>query len=647
MVRNSIHVLSKDTIDKIAAGEVIERPASVVKELIENSIDAKASAVSVEIRDGGRTLIRVTDNGIGIPRPEISTAFLRHATSKLENAEDLDRIHSLGFRGEALASIAAVSEVELLTKCREEEVGSYFSIEGGEDGELKDIGTPDGTTFLVHHLFYNTPARKKFLKSDQTEANEIQTLIEHLALSHPEISFHFKSNGKEKLQTSGNSVTEDCVFSIFGREISKNLLEFHDENDYYSVHGYLGKYNINRGNRNFENFFINGRMINDKILSRAVEEGYHGFLMQHQFPFLVLFFDFPDGSVDFNVHPAKREIRMDHGKEIYDRLSETVHERLIRREDIQTVSLKEDPAGKAKATASAVDPKMTAEPFEENRLREVKKAVEEEVRSIRKDLPADFYQPGEVRENGKHYDRMEEEDKKQSEETHPGSEETHPGIEETHPGIESASIAGNAKNQQLSFFTEENQTYFHLVGQIFSTYWIIEYNEKVYLIDQHAAHEKVNYERMMKELKQHSVTSQMILPPAIISLEANEMDQLEKYRAEVEALGFRFESFGGKEYKLTGLPANLPDVDPKALFLSIADSLNFDRKDTPEIIEEKIASMACKASIKGNQTISPMEAKALIQEMLMAEEPFHCPHGRPTMIAVKKEDLDKLFKRIV
>ncbi|MDD6666599.1 MAG: DNA mismatch repair endonuclease MutL [Lachnospiraceae bacterium] len=633
MVRNTIHVLPKDTIDKIAAGEVIERPASVVKELIENSIDAKATAISVEIQKGGTSLIRVTDNGIGIPRGEITTAFLRHATSKLNTAEDLSRIHSLGFRGEALASIAAVSEVELLTKCREEEVGSYFTIDGGINGELKDIGTPDGTTFIVRHLFYNTPARKKFLKSDQTEANEIQTLIEHLALSHPEISFHFRNGGKDKLQTSGNSKTEDTVFSVFGKEISKNLLEFHDENDYYTVQGYLGKYTINRGNRNFENFFINGRMVTDKILSRAVEDGYHGFLMQHQFPFLVLFFTFPDGSVDFNVHPSKREVRMDHGKEIYSRLSETVHERLTRREDIQDVRLED---GSKKTEEPAIDHDMTAEPFEEKRLKEVEKQLTEKAESLRKDLPSDFYQPGEFREHGK----LDEASTESEESTSSSYPHSYQSGEKGEPGLE--------ENGQMTFFTEKNRPYFNLVGQIFSTYWIIEYQGKVYIIDQHAAHEKVNYERMMKELKESSVTSQMILPPAIVTLEANEIDKLEKYREEFETMGFRFEPFGGKEYKLTGLPANLPDVDPKTLFLSMVASMSdFNSHDTPAIIQEKIASMACKASIKGNQTISRIEAEELIREMLEAKEPFHCPHGRPTMIAVRKEELDKLFRRIV
>ena len=612
MVRKEIKLLSKDTIDKIAAGEVIERPSSVVKELTENSIDAGASAISVEIQDGGSTFIRVTDDGIGIPRDQISLAFLRHSTSKLREAEDLFHVQSLGFRGEALASIAAVSEVELLTKCKDEEIGSYFVIDGGLEGELKDIGAPDGTTFLIHHLFYNTPARKKFLKSNQTEANYIQTLLEHLALSHPEISFHLKVNGKERLMTSGNGKLKDAIYAVFGREITRNILPFEMENDLFKVSGFIGKYTINRGNRNFENFFVNGRSIEDKILSKAVEDGYHGFLMQHQFPFVVLFLEFPDGSVDVNVHPTKREIRMDHGKEIYDLLSKGVHERLTQREDIQFVKLHEEKDSKT--------PKETAEPFEKKMLHQVKKAVEEHVQEV---VPNVFHE----KKTPYHANKIPDQKTEPVQNIVP--------LQKTDP-------------EQLSFLSEESRPYFEIVGQIFQTYWIIEFQGKVYLIDQHAAHEKVNYERFMERLRLSTIHSQMLMPPVILTLDTKEIDALEKYREEFEATGFRFESFGGKEYKLTGLPSNLPDVEPKTLFMAIlSDMTEFHIHDTSEMIQEKIASMACKASIKGNQKISQREAEELITELLSLEEPYHCPHGRPTMIAVTRSEIDKLFKRIV
>ena len=612
MVRKEIKLLSKDTIDKIAAGEVIERPSSVVKELTENSIDAGASAISVEIQDGGSTFIRVTDDGIGIPRDQISLAFLRHSTSKLREAEDLFHVQSLGFRGEALASIAAVSEVELLTKCKDEEIGSYFVIDGGLEGELKDIGAPDGTTFLIHHLFYNTPARKKFLKSNQTEANYIQTLLEHLALSHPEISFHLKVNGKERLMTSGNGKLKDAIYAVFGREITRNILPFEMENDLFKVSGFIGKYTINRGNRNFENFFVNGRSIEDKILSKAVEDGYHGFLMQHQFPFVVLFLEFPDGSVDVNVHPTKREIRMDHGKEIYDLLSKGVHERLTQREDIQFVKLHEEKDSKT--------PKETAEPFEKKMLHQVKKAVEEHVQEV---VPNVFHE----KKTPYHANKIPDQKTEPVQNIVP--------LQKTDP-------------EQLSFLSEESRPYFEIVGQIFQTYWIIEFQGKVYLIDQHAAHEKVNYERFMERLRLSTIHSQMLMPPVILTLDTKEIDALEKYREEFEATGFRFESFGGKEYKLTGLPSNLPDVEPKTLFMAIlSDMTEFHIHDTSEMIQEKIASMACEASIKGNQKISQREAEELITELLSLEEPYHCPHGRPTMIAVTRSEIDKLFKRIV
>ncbi len=663
MVRKEIKLLSKDTIDKIAAGEVIERPSSVVKELTENSIDAGASAISVEIQDGGSTLIRVTDDGIGIPRDQISVAFLRHSTSKLREAKDLFHVQSLGFRGEALASIAAVSEVELLTKCKDEEIGSYFAIDGGLEGELKDIGAPDGTTFLIHHLFYNTPARKKFLKSNQTEANYIQTLLEHLALSHPEISFHLKVNGKERLMTSGNGKLKDAIYAVFGREITRNILPFEMENDLFKAGGFIGKYNINRGNRNFEYFFVNGRSIEDKILSKAVEDGYHGFLMQHQFPFVVLFLEFPDGSVDVNVHPTKREIRMDHGKEIYDLLSKGVHERLTQREDIQFVKLHEEKDSKT--------PKETAEPFEKKMLHQVKKAVEEHVQEV---VPNVFHEKETPYHANKIPDQktantsnltfdtnslMEAPSVSYSEGNTSDKNETPVPLKSQVPVEKEAPVQKTEPVQnivplqktvpeQLSFLSEESRPYFEIVGQIFQTYWIIEFQGKVYLIDQHAAHEKVNYERFMERLRLSTIHSQMLIPPVILTLDLREIDALEKYREEFEATGFRFESFGGKEYKLTGLPSNLPDVEPKTLFMAIlSDMTEFHIHDTSEMIQEKIASMACKASIKGNQKISQREAEELITELLSLEEPYHCPHGRPTMIAVTRSEIDKLFKRIV
>lgn len=594
MVRKEIQVLSKNTIDQIAAGEVIERPASVVKELTENAIDAGASAISVEIKKGGISEIRITDNGCGIPVKQIHTAFLRHATSKLREAKELDSIHSLGFRGEALSSIAAVSMVTMITKASEEDFGSQFMIEGGEEGELQEIGAPDGTTFIVRNLFYNTPARKKFLKSQQTESGYVQSMMEHLALSHPEISFRFSTDGRERLQTSGNGKIEDVVYQIFGREIVKNLLPIEQKTEYYSLKGFLGNYTVNRGNRDFENFFVNGRLVEDKILRKAVEEGYRGFLMQHQFPFAVLFFQFPDGTIDVNVHPAKKEIRMDHGPEVLSLLSAAVHERLTRRDDIIAVTLTKE------KKEDHVTPKVSALPFEEKHLKQVNRAVEEHAASVLKDTAISRY-----------------------------TEEV-------------------TKPVQMSFLSEKSRPFYRIIGQVFDTYWMFEYDGKLYILDQHAAHEKVNYERLMASLKNKTMTSQMVSPALIITLSIQEAEALEEHRADIEALGFAFESFGGHEYRITATPGNLYSIDTKHLFMDLAaQAVSWKADEESALIRERVATIACKASIKGNQRISQMELEKLLDELLMLDEPFHCPHGRPTMVSLTRDELDKMFKRIV
>ncbi|MEE3379576.1 MAG: DNA mismatch repair endonuclease MutL [Lachnospiraceae bacterium] len=594
MVRKEIQVLSKNTIDQIAAGEVIERPASVVKELTENAIDAGASAISVEIKKGGISEIRITDNGCGIPVKQIHAAFLRHATSKLREAKELDSIHSLGFRGEALSSIAAVSMVTMITKASEEDFGSQFMIEGGEEGELQEIGAPDGTTFIVRNLFYNTPARKKFLKSQQTESGYVQSMMEHLALSHPEISFRFSTDGRERLQTSGNGKTEDVVYQIFGREIVKNLLPIEQKTEYYSLKGFLGNYTVNRGNRDFENFFVNGRLVEDKILRKAVEEGYRGFLMQHQFPFAVLFFQFPDGTIDVNVHPAKKEIRMDHGPEVLSLLSAAVHERLTRRDDIIEVTLTKE------KKEDHVTPKVSALPFEEKHLKHVNRAVEEHAASVLKDTAISRY-----------------------------TEEV-------------------TKPVQMSFLSEKSRPFYRIIGQVFDTYWMFEYDGKLYILDQHAAHEKVNYERLMASLKNKTMTSQMVSPALIITLSNQEAAALEEHRSDIEALGFAFESFGGHEYRITATPGNLYSIDTKHLFMDLAaQAVSWKADEESALIRERVATIACKASIKGNQRISQMELEQLLDELLMLDEPFHCPHGRPTMVSLTRDELDKMFKRIV
>ncbi len=614
-MENSVEIklLSQDTIDKIAAGEVIERPVSVVKELTENAIDAGATAISVDIRQGGTTEIRVSDNGCGIPKEQIHTAFLRHATSKLRDAEELKSVRSLGFRGEALSSISAVSKVTMVTKAKSELFGSEFQIEGGQEGFLNEIGAPDGTTFIVQNLFYNTPARKKFLKSNQTEGAYIQTLMEHLALSHPEISFHFSQDGRDRLVTAGNGNLKDVILQVYGREILKNLIPVENENHYFHVHGFIGNYSINRGNRNFENFYVNGRLVEDKTLQRAVEEGYRGFLMQHQFPFAVLFFDFPDGTVDVNVHPAKREIRISDAQDVMYTLSEVVHNALTKREDILDVQVveREDPE---KIVESV-------QPFETKKLEEVREKIEQTSREVTVEN-ADLWITPSLHESAKSQDDS-----------------------------LSSSTSGyilTQKPEQMTFLSEETTPYYEIIGQIFDTYWLFEWNSKIYIMDQHAAHEKINYERFMKRFRERARTSQMVSPAIVVTLSNDEIDAVEKYREQFEEFGFEYESFGGHEYQISGVPGDLYQLDEKRVFLDLADqAVHWKPNEESQLIRERMATIACKASIKGNQYISRQEIRVLMNELLSLEEPYHCPHGRPTMVSLTKTEIEKMFKRIV
>lgn len=608
MEENIINILSDDTVDKIAAGEVVERPSSVVKELVENSIDSGANSVSVSIRGGGITEIRISDNGSGILRSEIKKAFMPHATSKIKEASDLDSIHTLGFRGEALSSIAAVSNVHMITKASDDDLGTDYIIEGGKEISNGLTGAPDGTTLIVRNLFFNTPARRKFLKSEKTESIYIEDVLCHIAISHPEISFSFKSDGRDRMMTSGNSRLIDSIYQIYGRDIASNLIPVKDKCDLFSVNGFIGNYSLVRGNRSLESFYINKRSVIDKTLSKALEDGYKGFLMKRQFPFAVLFFTFPEGSVDVNVHPSKREVRISDTQYVMENLTSMIHKALSGREDIlepvEAEAVKKPFIIHDKKTDSNHSEIAIPEPFEKNFISSYTEKLDEE-----------------LRDKVSHDEKVSEIAEK---------------------------VYNTDSYEQLSFISEESKPDINIIGQIFKTYWIIEWNKKVYIIDQHAAHEKVNYERMISSLHKHTMTSQEVVPPVIVSLSAKEMESAEKIRNEMEFLGYRYESFGGKEYMISAMPGNLPDIDLKSLFMSIvSEAAQWNNKFTSDMIEERIATMSCKASIKGNQSISFDEAAALFDELLTLDEPYHCPHGRPTMIAVSREDLDKLFRRIV
>ena len=650
MVRKNINVLSQATIDKIAAGEVVERPLSVVKELVENSIDSGASAISVEIKDGGKSLIRVTDNGCGIPRDQLALAFLRHSTSKIDDTSDLMDIHSLGFRGEALSSISAVSRVELITKPQDQFMGSKYVMEGSKEVGLEEVGAPDGTTIFVYQLFYNTPARKKFLKSDTTEANYIVEMIENLALSHPDISFSFSVNGKEKLHTSGNGALKDCIYQICGKEISDNILYVEEENDRYVINGYIGNSTIARGNRNLENFYINGRYIKSSLLSKAVENAYVGFLMQHQYPFCLLNINTKEANIDVNVHPTKQEVRFDDEIEISDLIYKIVRDRLNFREDIKDVYLEEDKSAKVSSASILSDLEYkSVQPFEKNKMAAVREKL---IAEIHKDSPyerqyKDFYEAKDAVEEAEHKETDSNLNVNSYVDTNLSNDidaiaDANANISTTAPQPQKIIY------EQASFLTPEAKAKHKIIGQLFDTYWMVEYQDKLYIIDQHAAHEKVLYEKTMKKIHEKEMTSQLISPPIIVSLTTKERNLIEEYMDSFVGIGFQLEDFGGNEYAITGVPGNMFSLDCKSIFLEILnDCENIKPTDSYDIVLEKVASMSCQAAVKGNDRLSVAEAEELIDELLSLDNPYHCPHGRPTIISMSKYELEKKFKRIV
>ena len=735
-----IAVLDKHTIDKIAAGEVVERPSSVVKELVENSIDAGATAVTVEIADGGKKLIRITDNGGGIEASQVPTAFLSHATSKIEKVEDLENIASLGFRGEALSSIAAVSQVELITKTPSAISGVRYVIEGGVEQSLEEMGAPDGTTFLVRNLFYNTPARSKFLKSDSSEANYIGTMMEQLALSHPEISFKYIQNKQVKLHTSGNYNVKDVIYNIYGRDMAKALLEVSYENDFMKIEGFAGKPEVSRGNRSFENYYVNGRFVKNNIITKAVEDAYKGFVMQHKFPFVSLHIQMTGNDLDVNVHPRKLEVRFARGAEVYDGIFEAVHNALVHRELIPVVPVgKEERAAKEAAVKRGAVP----EPFEKSRRSEPFTSSENAKEQMRTFDPPyktqneynknvssvqeqNFYQAkpftreeealfaGSLKENSaplkedalkenRFKENIEEENIRRKAPAQKTSEKESVNVSETDiPGTQpvqeksanlfqkensekaalelepdenvpsqeatsqkmlpeneifsqtSEEVSENQeKPEQLELFQEkllapESRSRHKLIGQLFDTYWLVEFENQFYIIDQHAAHEKVNYERFVKHFKEQSIESQYLSPPLVVTLNMDEQARLKANEEYFTKYGFEIEPFGGREYCISAVPSNLYGFHEEELFLEMLDSLGTEgTKDAFDLFTSRLATMACKAAVKGNHQMSALEADKLIDELLTLDNPYNCPHGRPTIIAMTKTEIEKKFKRIV
>ena len=631
-----IRVLDKQTIDRIAAGEVVERPSSVVKELVENAIDAGATAVSVEIKNGGIDLIRVTDNGSGIAKDEVRTAFLRHATSKIETAEDLDTIASLGFRGEALSSIAAVTQLEVITKRHEDLSATDYEIHGGEEVRFGELGAPDGTTFLVRNIFYNTPARRKFLKTAMTEGSYVGDLMEKFALSHPEVSFRFIKNGQTVLATTGNGRLKDILYAVYGRDTVNSVLDVAYDDGDLSVTGVVGKPELSKGNRGFENYFVNGRYVKSRIVEKAVEDAVSPFMMQHQYPFCVLYLQLDPAEFDINVHPKKMEIKFLKEANVYNAVLNAVKGAFEKRELIRDVSLGQEKAKQEEKKYPSL------EPFETRRIEE-----------------------GRIKDPGSAYRMPGTDDKASSPDVKIPLPDAKAPAGKTQPAPEAPATQRSGGEQPRNtqeppqkpvqqdlirdkFISEEGMKKHKLIGPLFDTYWLIQYGDELYVMDQHAAHEKVLYERKMKALSEKTLTGQMISPPVTVTLSQREELLLNRYMDAFSRLGYEISSFGGREYAISAVPDDLFGLDVKVLFREVLGDLEegFSEKD-PQLILSKVASMSCKAAVKGNDILSRAEADSLIAELLTLDNPYACPHGRPTIIRISKSELEKQFKRIV
>ena len=707
-----INLLDHQTIDKIAAGEVVESPASVVKELVENSMDAGAKAITVEIKKGGIEFIRVTDNGIGISKEEMEKAFLRHATSKISCIEDLYLVESMGFRGEALASIASVSRVEMISKCADCLMGCRYEIEGGKSGKLEEVGAPDGTTIIVRNLFYNTPARRKFLGSERTEGSHVLDLMQQLALSRPDISFQLIQNGITKFSTSGQGQLKEAIYRIYGKSYIDEIVPVSYEENGITIEGYLGTPSLVRANRNLENYFINHRYIKSSVIAKSIESGYQEYLMQHKFPFCVLHFFMDTRQLDVNVHPTKKEVRFQDEETLKRIIDNAVKNTLHNREMIASFVLTEEHQD------SEHNQPKTAEPFEVKRRLEEESAskndFEEEISITFSDSNFQGYHienqnliDAEDRESS----FIEEQDEtdfvfednrniasldnnasdsilKETalDEASLGSNKEHPYSDhELENNNEDSYEDTRMKNKILDLMQKKNQTNIHaniikekehilvekpkqlslfpekervlsakarneyeIIGQVFDTYWLISYKDAIYFLDQHAAHEKVNYERFMKQYREDAIVSQQCNPPIIVSLTSREQIALKEYLDNFEKLGFEIEAFGGNEYAIRSIPLELYCNEPTQMFLSILEELQtISQKPVPDVIASRIATMACKASIKGGMKVSRQEIEVLLDEMLTLDNPYHCPHGRPTMFSMTKYELEKKFKRIV
>ena len=678
-----IKILSEDTIDKIAAGEVVERPMSVVKELVENAMDAGTTALTVEIKNGGIDFIRVTDNGQGIEAGQVRIAFARHATSKIRSVEDLSHISSMGFRGEALSSIAAVSQVELITKTKDAMTGVRYAIEGAMEKDFEEVGAPDGTTFLVKNLFYNTPVRRKFLKQPQTEGNYVAELLERLALARPDISFKFVQNGQVKFHTPGNGDLKEVIYRIYGREVANHLVPIDVKEERMRIKGFLGKPEINRSNRNFEHYFINSRYVKSKVLAKAIEDGYKQYVMQHKFQFVVLHFEIQGEDVDVNVHPTKMEVRFSDEQYVYKTVVQNIITTFRSKELIVNASFGKDNRISKSENKPVYDKAKIPEPY--MRPQQTPSLAKPVPVTVSKPEPAEQKEKLPVTPPKVHAERnhlglpIAPETKKVTPFVIDFGEDTISAVQE--PSLQESYNAEKVNKQEVvktpeekpettvsgnslehvqileatqetlfgeQFLTEKAKETYEILGQIFGTYWIVAYSDRMYMIDQHAAHEKVKYERLVKAVHEKEVLSQSIMPPVIIQTSAKEELVVLEHLEAFSEMGFEIEEFGDHAFCMRAVPVDLFGCSYQELFREIVDEMMEGHiTGAPDIVLEKLAGMACKAAVKGNMKISREEAVKLIDELLTLENPYHCPHGRPTIISMSKQEVEKKFKRIV
>ena len=636
---NEIHILDTNTVDQIAAGEVVERPSSVVKELVENAIDAGAKHITVEIKEGGISFIRVTDDGCGIDESQLSKVFLRHATSKITAAEDLETVMSLGFRGEALSSISAVCQVEMITKTAQSLTGYRICINGGEAEPPEEIGAPGGTTIVVRNIFFNTPVRRKFLKTAATEGGYIADYMQHMAMSVPEVAFQFVMNGQTKFFTSGNGKIDEIIYRIYGKDVAAEMLPIEAEGEGIRITGFLGKPVLNRANRSFETFFVNKRYIKSTLISSAVEEGYKTFLMQHKYPFVVLHFEIDPTKIDVNVHPTKMDIRMNEPGYFLSFIRDAVKDTLAGKNFIPSAEEVPEPEKKGDKAEEKALTSVLPQPFEEKRRSEY--PMQQKAGIVREES-------GYVSADGEEKLRIFGTDRTFLKHMNP---EPKPIARSSGNIIKNKDVVLVEKPEQLMLFDKEQPgrdeiENFRIIGQIFDTYWIISMPEKIYYVDQHAAHEKVMYERLMKQYREKEIALQSLNPPLVITLTPKEKNVLLTHMDNFAALGFEMDEFGEDAYAIRSVPTDLYGLSEKQLFLAVLDELvEFPAKGDSDAVLSKIASMSCKAAVKGNQTLSMQEAEALMKELLACENPFNCPHGRPTIISMTKYELEKKFKR--